>query len=664
MNRKTKLITKRWIALLLVFTLTVGLLPIRASFVSQASDADIRNPRTVDGVTTWDCVYFGNYWQNDTNGDGKADQSDKKEPIKWRVLSLDGDDAFLLADENLDFRAYHSNRTENITWQESALCKWLNSEFVGDAFSDEEGNAVKTMSEFGGKVYLLSAEEVCNSVYGFDDSEYISDKARQSQTTTYAKAHGDNSDKYDAWWTRTRVNHNGAYPQAINVKGDGAINSWGCTIHFANSCTVRPCLHLDLSSSVWSYAGTVSSDGQVNESSSTPTSTPGPSKRPANNENSSKSQFINILVTGRYEDGQLNSQFKLLKDLKLLKKLPVFKDTETYKDVYFTQKNTKIQGDLAKLSMLASSSAYKKKYAEELMENCKFEIHRYVKKKPTKNKNDTVSYEIGIRKVNDITIVAVWIKGTSGDYEWVSNWNLGKKSTHSGFNKAEKTMNREIKQYLKSKNITLSKNGKTKLWITGHSRGAAIANLYAKRMNKAIEKANVYAYTFATPRVSKSAKEADYENIFNFLNPGDFVTEVPPKKWGYERYGVDKVLLAKKKNAMKKMFKKKSGIKYNGFGKKGKESLLKAFKNYAGANSKSYYKKKLGYSPAYFCKEGLGYILAGKLSKGLANCLKVCNNSNKAKIVFGKMVVDGKINNKFGYAHTQLGYLCWLKQMY
>ncbi len=41
------------------------------------------------------------YWQNDTNGDGIADQNDAKEPIKWRVLQVDGDDVFLMSDKNL-----------------------------------------------------------------------------------------------------------------------------------------------------------------------------------------------------------------------------------------------------------------------------------------------------------------------------------------------------------------------------------------------------------------------------------------------------------------------------------------------------------------------------------------------------------------------------------
>ena len=359
-------------------------------------------------------------------------------------------------------------------------------------------------------------------------------------------------------------------------------------------------------------------------------------------------------VTGEYKDTQTKK---------------VLTDTEVYSDDYFIAKSTNVQGGLAKLSMLAASAVYtasavyKKNYAEDLIKSCGFNIHKYVKKNPTKKDNDTVSYEIGIRNVDGITIVAVWVKGTSGDYEWVSNWNLGKGNTHKGFSKAEQKMNTEIEKYLKKNHVTLSKKGNVKLWVTGHSRGAAIANLYAKRMNKKVGKKNVYAYTYATPRVSVNGKKAGYENIFNYLNPGDFVTEVAPAKWGYKRYGVDKILTGAKKNSMKKEFKKLSGKKYNGFSKKEKKSLLKAFINYAGEKRSGYYKKKPLFTPEYFCKKGLGYALAGNLL-GIENCRALASANRKCMVVFLKMIYDGKISKKFGYAHTQLGYLSWLKVMY
>ncbi|RGF53734.1 hypothetical protein [Clostridium sp. AF36-4] len=47
-----------------------------------------------DFNSQWDCVYFGNYYQNDAK---------KKQPIKWRVLSVNGDDVFMISNRSLDY---------------------------------------------------------------------------------------------------------------------------------------------------------------------------------------------------------------------------------------------------------------------------------------------------------------------------------------------------------------------------------------------------------------------------------------------------------------------------------------------------------------------------------------------------------------------------------
>ena len=115
---------------------------------------------------------------------------------------------------------------------------------------------------------------------------------------------------------------------------------------------------------------------------------------------------------------------------------------------------------------------------------------------------------------------------------------------------------------------------------------------------------------------------------------------------------------------MEKKFKKLSKAKYNGFGVQGKNSLVKAFLKYAGNKKSGYYKKKPNKTPEFFCKYGLGYVLGGQLKSGLKNCIAACKSNNDAKKVMLKMVVDGKVNTKFGFAHTQLGYIAWLDVMY
>ena len=86
--------------------------------------------------------------------------------------------------------------------------------------------------------------------------------------------------------------------------------------------------------------------------------------------------------------------------------------------------------------------------------------------------------------------------------------------------------------------------------ITGHSRGAATANLVAAKLikeQKLASASNVYTYAFATPNSTK-LKEKDnleYKRIFNFVNPEDFVTKCMPAAWGYGRYGTTFVLPSK-----------------------------------------------------------------------------------------------------------------------
>ncbi|MCM1245455.1 MAG: DUF6273 domain-containing protein [Roseburia sp.] len=183
----------------------------------------LSNPRNDNGTVTWDCVYFGSYWQSDTNGDGVADQNDEKEPIKWRVLSVDGDDAFLLADRNLDVQEYDDTEEEEVTWETCTMRSWLNGTFLNNAFNESEQEAIKVTdvvnednSEYGteggndtqDKVYLLSLSEVMNPEYGFGSVE-SDNNTRKAVNTSYVAAGGEinvmmeSAGNTDDWWLRS-----------------------------------------------------------------------------------------------------------------------------------------------------------------------------------------------------------------------------------------------------------------------------------------------------------------------------------------------------------------------------------------------------------------------------------------------------------------------------
>ena len=279
MKRKTKRLLAKLLALVMVLSLCEITLGQSAPAKAAIS---LQNPTTDgNGVTTWDCIYFGNYYQSN---------SSTKEPIKWRVLSVDGNDAFLLADQNLDAKPYNEEDTD-VTWATCTLRTWLNGTFLNTAFTSAEQTAIKNTTVVnednpyygteGGvnttdKVYLLSIAEASNTAYGFNGEFNTESETREAKNTAYAEECGawmSPSTEYEGngdWWLRSPGNSSAV---ASSVVFDGlGVDSNGVDVGDVH-VAVRPALHLNLSSStLWSYAGKVTAKG--GGGSSQPTSTP------------------------------------------------------------------------------------------------------------------------------------------------------------------------------------------------------------------------------------------------------------------------------------------------------------------------------------------------------------------------------------------------------
>ena len=237
----------------------------------------VKSPRASNHVTKWSCIYFGHYptteivgepfsavddyalsegdvmmdaalydklakaeWTEDDieiegkryhriNGQGAVTCSANREqhyrwsdatewkyfiysPIKWRVLNIKGTKALLLADRMPDTCPFH-DKAEDVSWSESLLRKWLNSEFYDKAFLAAEKAAIELTEVvnapnyyFGTSsgpdtkdyVFVLSESEVFSSSlaedYGFYPSDGLDDSARRFKSTLYAKCRG-------AWWS-------------------------------------------------------------------------------------------------------------------------------------------------------------------------------------------------------------------------------------------------------------------------------------------------------------------------------------------------------------------------------------------------------------------------------------------------------------------------------
>ena len=169
---------------------------------------------------------------------------------------------------------------------------------------------------------------------------------------------------------------------------------------------------------------------------------------------------------------------------------------------------------------------------------------------PTYSDNDRVAYNIAYKKVKGKHIFIIPIRGTHGNCEWLSDFNLGTDyNTHAGFYKAAGLVKANLIKEMKNRNAD-SKN--TILFFTGHSRGAAVANILAGEFSTSamdlegttvdIPANQVLAYTFACPSVArKSVVDKSLNNIHNYNNPSDLIPalpfEEPLEQWGYDRYG-------------------------------------------------------------------------------------------------------------------------------
>lgn len=146
----------------------------------------------------------------------------------------------------------------------------------------------------------------------------------------------------------------------------------------------------------------------------------------------------------------------------------------------------------------------------------------------------------------DETLVFVGIRGSYG-IEWLSNFNLFGSSTedsdHLGFKLAEREVVGALEGYLQDIDADPAR---TKVLVTGHSRGGSIANLLAADINNRagaadalVPSQNVYAYTFASPCTTQASDQGSrlHKNIFNIINPADVVPQLLLSTWGFGRYG-------------------------------------------------------------------------------------------------------------------------------
>ena len=241
-------------------------------------------------------IYFGNYQQSsagkkkpagtknvDWIQSSTAVKNDQgpyywKEPVKWRVLSNNENGSgklFLLSDQNLDVRRYHSSCI-NIRWKGCTLRTWLNGTFLKGIFSSGEQSGILQTDVInddnpdhgteGGantsdRVFLLSIAEASNSSYFLNGNS-----SRISTNTAYVAGGGSigSADMYnpgqsDAWWLRSP----GLFEdRAAGVPLTGEVMGNGMDVD-CNFYAIRPAINLNLNAVLLTSAAVESNQGVI-----------------------------------------------------------------------------------------------------------------------------------------------------------------------------------------------------------------------------------------------------------------------------------------------------------------------------------------------------------------------------------------------------------------
>ena len=265
MLKKGRKIAAGMLALILSFGELTGVCDMHMSVNAAASGYGVASPRVK--VQVREVIEFGNYWQEDTNGDGTADQNDEMTPLRWQVLKKEGDDLFLISDKIIAVDKYSEYTAEynagSVIWENCRIRKWLNGSFYSAAFTGNEQAAIKTTTlltdgaETEDKLFLLSKDEVTDTEYGFNGDPGIYDQSRRAVATDYTVS-STNLPVMGEWWLRNRNLKDEKYPGKIEdyVYRSGVIVSWGDLMLTANT-GIRPALHLDLKdeTAAAAYAG-------------------------------------------------------------------------------------------------------------------------------------------------------------------------------------------------------------------------------------------------------------------------------------------------------------------------------------------------------------------------------------------------------------------------
>lgn len=144
-------------------------------------------------------------------------------PVIWRVLAVEEDRAFVVSEYVLEARRIHHDDKEwentNADFTQTELWDYMNNEFAGKVFTEEELALIVDTEEYG-RLFLLTSDNLKDKSLGFG-----TDASRKAWGTEWAKANGlfvyrTVHKSHSPYWTMTQSSSAKYAARCTKAKGD------------------------------------------------------------------------------------------------------------------------------------------------------------------------------------------------------------------------------------------------------------------------------------------------------------------------------------------------------------------------------------------------------------------------------------------------------------
>ena len=215
-------------------------------------------------------------------------------------------------------------------------------------------------------------------------------------------------------------------------------------------------------------------------------------------------------------------------------------DKFVYNDSFFsdsgTEKNIRLRNMSAALAVASTDIKNTKNNVVDMLRITGFDKDSIKVYDCSKSAKNTMGSVFAHKKIKGKELIAVVLRGENYKNEWSSNFIAGKKDDVEGFRTAAAKVISRLRTYMKANGIN-----EAKFWVTGYSRGGAVADLIGKHLNENADvfgtnEDDLYVYTFEAPNASADGEV--YDNIHNVSDADDLITYFYPAGWGLGLNGV------------------------------------------------------------------------------------------------------------------------------